>query len=30
MQQQLRDALVKQARLAAVTPAPVHSQGAVS
>ena len=30
MQQQLRDALVKQARLASITPAPVHSQGAVS
>ena len=30
IQQQLRDALIKQARLAATTPAPVHSQGAVS
>jgi recombination protein RecA len=30
IQQQLRDALVRQARLAAVTPTPIHSQGAVS
>ena len=30
IQQQLRDALIKQARLAATTPTPIHSQGAVS
>ena len=30
LQQQLRDALIKQARLAATTPTPIHSQGAVS
>jgi recombination protein RecA len=30
LQQQLRDALIKQARIAAVTPAPIHAAGGVS